>query len=143
MLPALGVTGFLNSLRPTFYRNSAGAIIDRMKAAGVRRLELVSSVGVIEDPSTPIWYRAIVKPLLRHKYADMRAMEALVARSGLDWTVVRAARLVDGPLTQHYRIGQEGHLPDIGTISRSDLAAFVAREADDAAYIDRAVAISY
>lgn len=144
VLSTLGVTGFLNSLRPmTFYRDSARAIVDRMRAASVLRLVLVSSVGVLDDPSAPIWYRAIVKPLLRHKYADMRAMEALVAASGLNWTIVRAAQLVDGPLTQHYRIGQEGSLPDISKISRSDLADFVAREADDAAFVDRALAISY
>ena len=144
VLSTLGVTGFLNSLRPmTFYRDSARAIVDRMRAASVLRLVLVSSVGVLDDPSAPIWYRAIVKPLLRHKYADMRAMEALVAASGLNWTIVRAAQLVDGPLTQHYRIGQEGSLPDISKISRSDLADFVAREADGAAFVDRALAISY
>lgn len=144
VLSTLGVTGFLNSLRPmTFYRDSADAIVDRMKAAGVRRLVLVSSVGVLDDPSAPIWYRTIVKPLLRHKYADMRAMEALVARSGLDWTVVRAAQLVERPLTQHYRIGQDGSLPDIGKISCSDLADFIARQAEDTSNIDRAVAISY
>jgi biliverdin reductase / flavin reductase len=144
VLSSLGVTGFLNSLRPmTFYRDSARAIIDRMQEAGVRRLVLVSSVGVLDHPSAPIWYRAIVKPLLRHKYADMRAMEALLAGSELDWTVVRAAQLVDGPLTQRYRVGQGGSLPDIGKISRSDLADFVAKEAGDEACIDRAVAISY
>ncbi len=144
VLSALGVAGFLNSLRPmTFYRDSARVIVDRMLAAALRRLVLVSSVGVLDDPSAPIWYRTIVRPLLRHKYADMRAMEALVARSGLDWTVVRAAQLVDGPLTQRYRIGENGSLPDIGKISRGDLADFLAREAHDAAYVDRAVAISY
>lgn len=144
VLSTLGVTGFLNSLHPmTFYRDSARAIVDRMLAAGVHRLVLVSSVGVLADPAAPVWYRAIVKPLLRHKYADMHAMETWVASSGLNWTIVRAAQLVNGPLTQHYRVGPEGSLPDISKISRSDLADFVAREADDAAFINRAVAISY
>ena len=144
VLSTLGVTGFLNSLRPmTFYRDSARAIIDRMNEAGVRRLVLVSSVGVLDHSSTPIWYRAIVRPLLRHKYADMRAMETLVVESGLDWTVVRASQLVDGPLTQRYRIGQEGSLPNIGKISRRDLADFVARASNDATFIHRVVAISY
>lgn len=144
VLSALGVTGFLNSLRPmTFHRESARAIIDKMHAAGVSRLVLVSSVGVLDDLSAPIWYRAVVKPLLRHKYEDMRAMEALAAGSDLNWTVVRAARLVDGSLTQHYRIGREGSLAGIGKISRSDLADFVAQQVTDAAFIQRAVAISY
>jgi putative NADH-flavin reductase len=144
VLSTLGVTGFLNSLRPmTFYRDSARAIVERMRASGVRRLVLVSSVGVLDDPSAPLWYRTLVRPLLRYKYADMKAMEALVAASGLDWTIARAAQLVDGDLTQHYRVGPDGRLPDIGKISWSDLADFVARQADDKTFIGRAVAISY
>lgn len=144
VLSMLGVTGFLNSLRPmTFYRDSARMIIECMRARDVRRLVLVSSVGVLADPSTPIWYRTIVKPLLRHKYEDMSQMENAVAASGLDWTIARPAQLIDGPLTQHYRVGREGNLPHITKISRSDLADFVARQADDRALVGRAVAISY
>lgn len=143
VLSTLGVTGFLKSLHAmTFYRNSAKAIVERMQARGLHRLVLVSSVGVLDDPSAPVWYRVLVKPLLRHKYADMKAMEAIVAASDLDWTVVRAAQLVDGGLTQQYRVGPEGRLPHIGKISREDLADFVARQADDTAFLRRAVAIS-
>lgn len=144
VLSTLGVTGFLNSLQPmTFYRESATAIVDRMRAHDVHRLVVVSSVGVLHDPSTPIWYRAIVKPLLRHKYADMKAMETVVAASGLDWTVVRAGQLAGGPLTQHYRVGRNGNLADVTKISRADLADFLAKQAEDRALLERAVAISY
>ncbi|USI74653.1 NAD(P)-dependent oxidoreductase [Sphingomonas morindae] len=143
VLSVLGVTGFWASLRPmTFYRDSARAIVTGMRAAGVARLVLVSSIGVLDKPAAPAWYRALVKPLLRHKYADMRAMEAFVARSGLDWTIVRAARLIDGPLTQHYRVGAGGTLPDITTISRSDLADFLARAVADPAMAGQMYAIS-
>ena len=114
-----------------------------MSAQGVRRLAVISSVGVLDEPAAPIWYRGLVKPLLRHKYADMKAMETEVAKSGLDWTIVRAAQLVDGDLTQRYRVGPDGELPDIGKISRSDLADFVARQADDLTLAGRAVAVSY
>ncbi len=81
--------------------------------------------------------------MLRHKYDDMKRMEAAVAASGLEWTVVRAARLVDDFLTQRYRIGEDGGLPNIGAISRADLGSFVAEEAEDRAFVGRAVAISY
>ncbi|MBC9878577.1 SDR family oxidoreductase [Bradyrhizobium sp. INPA01-394B] len=144
VLSTLGVSGFFNSLRPmTFYRDSIAAIIDRMQVREVRRLVLVSSVGVRDDPSTPIWYRTIVRPMLRHKYENMRQMEQRVAASGLAWTIVRAARLVDGPLTQRYRIGDDGSLTNVTKVSRSDLADFMAREVQDAKRIGRAVAISY
>lgn len=144
VLSALGVTGIIHSLRPmTFYEMSARAIIDQMRAHGVHRLVLVSSVGVVHDPSTPIWYRTLVQPLLRHKYADMQRMEAAVASSGLDWTVVRAAQLVAGALTQRYRIGENGRLPNVTKVSRTDLADFLAVQITDRTHVGRAVAISY
>lgn len=144
VLSTLGVTGFVHSLRPMiFYEESARAIMDRMRAHGVRRLVLVSSVGVVHDPTTPIWYRTLVQPLLRHKYADMKRMEAAVAASGLEWTVVRAAQLVGGPLTQHYRIGESGRLPNMTKVSRTDLADFLAAQVTDRTRLGRSVAISY
>lgn len=144
VLSILGVSGFIHSLRPmTFYEKSARTIVEQMRAHDVRDLVLVSSVGVTHDRTQPLWYRTTVKRMLRHKYADMRRMEAIVAASGLDWTVVRASRLADGPLTQHYRIGEDGTLPHIGAISRADLGNFVAAEAKERAHIGRAVAISY
>jgi len=144
VLSSLGVTGFVHSLQPmTFYERSARAIIKQMRACDVRRLVLISSVGVVHDRTAPLWYRTIVQPMLRHKYDDMKRMEAAVAASGLEWTVVRAARLVDASLTQRYRIGEDGGLPNIGAISRADLGSFVAEEAEDRAFVGRAVAISY
>ena len=144
VLSSLGVTGLIHSLRPmTFYEESARAIIGQMRTHDVRRLVLVSSVGVTHDRTQPLWYRATVKRMLRYKYADMQRMEAAVAASGLDWTVVRASRLVDGPLTQHYRVGGDGSLPHIGAISHADLGNFVAAEATDRAFIGRAVVVSY
>ena len=144
VVSSLGVTGFVNSLRPmTFYESSIAGIVERMRANQVRRLVLVSSVGVTHEPTAPLWYRGLVHPLLRHKYADMKRMEAVAAASGLDWTVVRAGRLTDGPLTQRYRLGEAGTLPHIGALSYPDLASFVAEQATDRSFVGRAVAISY
>ena len=61
-------------------------------------------------------------------------METLLATAGLNWTVVRA--------DPRCRVGREGSLPNIGKVSRSDLADFVARQAEDTTFVDRAVAIS-
>ena len=144
VISVLGVTGFFNSLRPmTFYEDSARAIIAQMVAHGISRFVLVSSVGVLHDPTTPLWYRTIVQPLLRHKYEDMKRMEKAVADSDLEWTVVRPGQLVDGPLTQDYRIGREGHLPNVTKVTRSDLADFLAIQAEDCSLAKRTVAISY
>lgn len=144
VVSALGVTGFINSLQPmTFHVDTARAITSEMRRQGVGRLVAITSVGVLHDPTTPIWYRAIVRPLLRHKYADMRGMEEVIATAGLDWTIIRPVRLADGPLTQCYRIGENGNLPNGGAISRADVADFIVRYIDDPGCRDRAVALSY
>lgn len=144
VISVLGVTGFFNSLQPmTFYEESARAIMRQMATHDIRRLILVSSVGVLHDPTTPLWYRTIVQPLLRHKYADMKRMEKAAADSDLDWTIVRPGQLVDGALTQTYRIGRDGHLPNVTGVARIDLADFLAGQAEDRSLTRRAVAISY
>lgn len=144
VISVLGVTGLHNSLRPmTFHANTAHGIIAWMKKHRVARFIGVTSVGVLDDPTTPLWYRAVVKPLLRHKYADMRRMEQLVCGSGLDWTLVRPVRLIDGSLTQHYRIGADGTVAHGTAISRADAADFLVRRAIENSYVNRAVALSY
>lgn len=144
VLSVLGVTGFANSLRPmTFYADTARMITRAMRECGVPRLVAVTSVGVLHDPATPIWYRTIVKPLLRHKYADMTEMEKVIAGSGLPFTIVRPVRLANGSLTQRYRIGADGNLPRGGIISRADVADFMVRRSGDFAFRDKAVALSY
>ena len=144
VISVLGMTGFLNSLQPmTFYEESARAIMRQMATHRIRRLVLVSSVGVLNDPTTPLWYRTIVQPLLRHKYADMKRMEKAVADSEMDWTIVRPGQLADGPLTQTYRIGRDGHLPNVTKISRADLANFLADQAEDRSIIKCQAAVSY
>lgn len=60
--------------------------------------------------------------LLQDAYADLAAMEALLAASDLRWTVLRAPRLTNGPRTQQLRTKTEGSLPGAGTISRADPA---------------------
>jgi putative NADH-flavin reductase len=87
-------------------------IIDALEARHIRRFVCISSRGVNHhDSRLPLLYRVIVRPvLLRDVYADMRTMERFVRDSGLDWTLVRPARLVDGPARGTYRV-EDGHNP--------------------------------
>ena len=144
VISALGVTGFRKSLRPmSFYRDTAQAIARAMQEQGVRRILAVTSVGVVRDPTTPLWYRAIVRPLLRHKYADMRRLEQVIRGSGLDFTIVRPVQLVNASLTRRYRVGSDGNLPQGTSISRADVADFMVRHVSDHGFYHRTVAPSY
>jgi uncharacterized protein YbjT (DUF2867 family) len=91
------------STGPTTLRaDAARTIIAAMRDAGVDRLVTVSASGAhTTGDSLPV--RLVAKPvlgwILRHVFADMRAMEEIVRASGLDWTIVLPPRLTDGPRT--------------------------------------------
>src|SRR5918999_2791564 len=104
MLTIFGATG---GTGPTTVRvDAARVIISAMREAGMRRLVAVSAAGAHTD-GDGMFVRFVVKPVLgyvlRHEFADMRAMEEVVRASDLDWTIVLPPRLTDGARTGRYR----------------------------------------
>jgi uncharacterized protein YbjT (DUF2867 family) len=81
--------------------------------------------------------------LLRHVYADKDRQEAIVRKSGLDWTLVRPAVLNDKPARGAVRA-----LTDLagfhgGTISRADVATFVLDQIRNDAHLHRSPLITW
>jgi putative NADH-flavin reductase len=120
-------------------------ILAAMQTQGVRRL--IISVGAgIRDPQdrpTPVHalFGVLVKLLSKHVYADMAQVAARVRASGLDWTIVRAPMLTDGPMTGKIWSGYVGK--EMGTrITRADLAAFMLQQLADPTHVRQAPAIS-
>jgi putative NADH-flavin reductase len=133
VVDALGARG----TGPTTFREDTARIVTAaMRDAGVRRLVVVSASGAhTTGDSLPI--RLLVKPLLgwmlRHQFADMRAMEEVVRASGLDWTIVLPPQLTDGPRTGRVRRRVDANVRGSFRIARADLAAAVlAAVTDDA-----------
>ena len=110
------------------------------------RLVVVSSAGVLDgDPSHPLLYRSVLKPLLldRALYRDMRVMEQEIRDGGTPWMIVRASGLTDGPATGRYRIGL-GRLPDGGhRLSRADLADFLVEQLPETGYLGQLPTLAY
>ena len=108
------------------YSRGTAAIVSALQQVQVPRLIVVSSGGVQpRDPGLPWWFRLAIPVFLRDLYADMRVMEDIVRASGLDWTLVRAGYLTDGPATGRYRV-ENGRNPSGGSrLSRADLADFL------------------
>jgi putative NADH-flavin reductase len=105
-------------------------VIQAMRTAGVGRLIWISSHGVGDSRgrSGVIFERLIVPLALRAEFADKERQEALVAASDLDWTIVRPARLTDGPATGRVRAKSRLRLTVRDHASRADVAGFVLRE---------------
>ena len=68
---------------------------------------------------------------MRGIVGDKAAGERLLKRSDVDWTIVYASRLTDGPRTSGYRT-VDGTLTDVGTMSRADLAHALVSTLSDA-----------
>lgn len=121
--------------RITVYSRGIANIARAMTVHRVERLVCVSSTTVATDdqPDESLFWRKGLIPLLRNVvgrtlYDDMARMEAIVASSGLEWTIVRPAGLFDAAEpTDDYEVS-EGRLPGRAT-SRADLADLLLREA--------------
>ena len=145
LAPALrGVEAVVSALGAT----SAGEVgiasrgtrvtIEAMRLAQVRRLLVVSAapIGTVPSPERPnppksdvgdgFWMRHFLAPLVkmafRKTYADLAVMEDVVRASGLDWTILRPPRLVDGPVTGRYRIALGRNVRGGLRIRRADVA---------------------
>lgn len=140
VLSALGGVGDPDSIRI-----GTAAIVAAMGAAGVRRLVVMQGFH-LDFPGDPHYAgRTVILPLLwlasRDLIADSRAMASQVQTSTLDWTVVRARRVVAGPRTGRCRTG----ILELGPwnrVTNSDVADFMLRCLDDAAPIGSAPMIA-
>ena len=64
-------------------------------------------------------------------YDDKDVAEQIVRASDLDWTIVRPGLLTNAPATGRYQVLVDPHSWRAGTISRADVADFLAKQATD------------
>ncbi|GAA4252306.1 NAD(P)-dependent oxidoreductase [Dactylosporangium darangshiense] len=114
------------------------AVIEAMRATGVRRLIVLSAapVGTVPSPQRPtppkhdpgdgFFMRHLGAPFARTKfrahYADLARMEDAVRASGLDWSISRPPMFTDKPLTAHYREAMGRNIRGGFSIPRADVA---------------------
>jgi len=75
----------------TVQADTTASIVAAMRDTGTRRLVCVSSSGLSttgDDPLTRVLVKPILRRVLRHGFADMRAMQEIVRASSLEWTMV-------------------------------------------------------
>jgi uncharacterized protein YbjT (DUF2867 family) len=142
VLSALGPRG---AKTPALLGAAAAHLTAAMDKTGARRLICVSAAGAfIEgDPDMGRLVKLILPRIFATAFADTRQMETVISGSGLDWTLVRAARLVNKPGTGHYRVRPEYPPPGGGTISRADVAHFMAAALADGTWIGGRPALAY
>lgn len=113
----------------TLHREVAPLLVAAMQRAGVRRFAGVSGAGIdvpgdrksLRDRVVSVVVRRLGGQTVRDKALEWRTW----ADSDLDWTLVRAPRLVDGPATGRIEHSAH-HSPRRTSLTRADLAAFLA-----------------
>jgi nucleoside-diphosphate-sugar epimerase len=116
-------------------------VIDSMQRAGVRRLIVQSSHGVGDSAKDAgLLARLFFWMRLRGAYADKVVQESLVRESRLDWTIVRPARLTDGPGGGQW-VERLGHGPIPSSIARIDVARYLLRLAEESRHVVETVAL--
>lgn len=122
-------------------------VLAALEAEEVRRLLVVSAAPVGPEPEGDGFLdramRGIVSAVLKDVYADLREMEAEVARSAIDWTVVRPPRLQDKPITGRYRTVVDGFPRKGRFIGRADVAHAMLGMVGDPATVKQGVGVAY
>ncbi len=127
------------------YSDGTANLLRAMTARGVHRLVVLSAAGAGDRSGRlPLSLRVLLaSPGRREVYADMERMEGDVMLSDLVWTIVRPARLIDGPQIGHYRVVEGSIVPNGSQISRADLAGLLLKCAETDLYAGMAVSVAY
>jgi putative NADH-flavin reductase len=120
-------------------------ITTAMAERNVKRFIYQSFLGVRENrKELGFLINNILPAVIKGVVLDHEAKEDFVAASNLNWTIVRCARLTNGPLTGNYRHGE--HIASrsiIPTISRADVADFMIKQLSDDTYLHMKPRIMY
>jgi uncharacterized protein YbjT (DUF2867 family) len=121
------------------------SIIPAMETHRVRRIVAISTFGAGDTRAQVGWLaRAFLFGLvLRSEVADKEAMEAMLAASTLQWTVVRIGMLNDESAKGHWRAEDDGSIRGMGRIARADVAAFMLGQLDAATWVHRFPVVMY
>jgi putative NADH-flavin reductase len=129
----------------TLFSVSAQHLIDAMKAEGVKRLVIMSNVGVGDTRAAVPWFvRKVVFPLflpfLIAIFEDKERMEPLVMSSGLDWTIVRYNGIRGDVAKNTRKVALDGKVGMVMTVP--DAAKFFVDQLEDRSWVGKAPSVS-
>ncbi|WP_295453749.1 NAD(P)-binding oxidoreductase, partial [uncultured Thiodictyon sp.] len=135
--------GVKRNTPPNICEVGTANVIAAMAAASVARLVCITAYGVGDTRERlsrlyRLWFHALQ---LREQLADKERQEQLVKASGLDWTLVQPVGLTDGAATGRWLASPAGDRRK-RTISRVDLADFIAEIVASGRYLRETVVLS-
>jgi uncharacterized protein YbjT (DUF2867 family) len=125
---------------PRYFSQGTGYTIDAMKKAGVKRLVVLSALGVGEsrDLLNPVVRALMVGLILKVPFEDHERQEEEVRASGLDWVIARPGRLTNAAARGRY-VKTTAIEPVPALISRADVADFLVEACEVPTWVGQAV----
>ena len=120
---------------------AAHAIVVVAKEEGPERIVMLSSFAVARDRLAPI-SKLVTGIAMGSQIKDKAAGEDVLRASGLDWTIVYAAKLTNGPKTEPRVVPENKKVGVAQKISRADVASFLLHVATDGLYSRRGVIVT-
>jgi putative NADH-flavin reductase len=141
VLSALGGRPWRSGICAPAVRNITAAMVQHR----VRRIVAISTIGAGDTRTDIGWFprNVIFRFVLRNEVADKEAMEAQLAATGLDWTVVRVGILANGPARGQFRAADDHSILGMGKIARADVADFMLAQLTGTAWLRRKPVIVY
>lgn len=140
---ALVALGSGRSVRSEIATRAAAALIPALRAAGVRRVVVLSAFGVGEtERQAHGLMRLLYRTVMRQLFRDKAKADAAWRASGLDWTLVYPTMLTNGPASGSYRAAPALRAHGMPRISRADVADFMVAQLTDPAWSRRTAVLT-
>jgi putative NADH-flavin reductase len=118
------------------------AIIEAMDEVGVKRLVVMSSMGIGESwNNLSLFSKALFKLVMPAAREDHEAQELAIKSSTLDWTIIRPSGLTDDPGVSKYEFGKD-LTPKTSRISRANVADLILKVIESNTHVHEAITIS-
>lgn len=117
------------------------AVVAAAEQAGPDRILMLSSFAVARDRLKPV-SKLVTRMAMGSQMKDKTAGEEVLRASGLDWTIVYATVLTNGPKTEPRVVPETEKVGASQRISRADVASFLLQAATDRLYSRRDVIIT-
>jgi uncharacterized protein YbjT (DUF2867 family) len=117
------------------------AVVAAADQAGPDRIVMLSSFAVPRNRLKPV-SKLVTRMAMGSQIKDKIAGEEVLRASGLDWTIVYATLLTNGPKTEPRVVPETEEVGMSQRISRADVGSFLLQAATDGLYSRRDVIIT-
>jgi len=128
-----------NKAADALIARSTEALVEAAGETGPRGVVMLS----VARNYKPTLFIRLMARIMAGVVADRWAGEDSLKNSGLDWTIVYAAKLTDGPKTSRIRIIGDGETVTFrSTVSRADVAEFLLARLADCEAVGKAFVVA-